>query len=454
MNRAAAPYLVAASLLFANGARAAAQELPVSRLLPEIIKLSAVVGQGETGDHRQHFVPGLVGSATAIAEINRAILFQAAAFPQAPMSTVVSTRDAVPALRLFGAGYTDTAFVLGSKRLLFTMSYESMTFATIDKLDLRDSSFTFYIPHAAATGDQSDRDMMQQIASLRLNRKTATFSLARGWGGRFDVRVAVPIVQMAADVRVVTHIIRTASAQTPAVHEFDVIDRASQTFARFCAVDESTTAIECGGNSTAQGVGDIVFRGKVALSQGSSPLAFSLDARLPTGNADEMIGLGATQLKPALVWSLDAGRMGARLRADYTWSQGNLSSRLAEDAASLDLDVPDELGLGIGIDADVAPRTTFAFDLLGRRIRQVRQFSRGTAVFTSRGPGLLPSASFVADDVLLVGDTRDLTQVMATLGVQFDVPGGFLAQVRALVPVSGGGLRPQVTALFALTKRY
>jgi hypothetical protein len=452
MNRGRARSLVAASLLLASAAPAAAQEPPVSRLLPEMINISAVIGRGETGDHRQHFIPLLFAS-EAVPEVNRTVLSQAAAFPLEPMSIVVNRRPPGAPPRYFGAGYTDIAFSLGPK-LLLSVSYQSMTFDKIDDIDLRGSGLVFYVPHAAVTGDQSDRDMMQQIASMRLSRKSALFSLSRGWGDRFDARIVVPIVQMSADVRVVSHLIRTASSQSLGPHAYDDIDGASSTLARFCAFGESADALECNGSSTARGIGDIGLRGKFTLFQGSSALAVALDARLPTGSADELIGLGATQVKPALFWSVDAGRVGVRFRADYTWSQGDLTPRLAEEAPTLDLSVPDEIGVGIGIDTEVAPRTKLSVDVLARQIDQVREFSSGSVVFPSRGPGSLPSTAFTADDALLVGGTRSLTQVVATFGLQFDVPGGLNAQVSALVPVSGGGLRPHTTAVFALTKRY
>ena len=46
-------------------------------------------------------------------------------------------------------------------------------------------------------------------------------------------------------------------------------------------------------------------------------------------------------------------------------------------------------------------------------------------------------------------------QMLAALGLRVDIPGGVVAQVNALFPVtSGAGLRPQPMAVFSLTKRY
>ena len=331
MTRITVSGWVAASLLL-MAPRAWAQEAPVSRLLPEVLTIAATVGRGETGDHREHFLTGLA-SVPAIYEINRAVLFQAAAYPYGPTSLVVTTGATATDPRLVGAGFNGTAISMGSTKLLLGISYQSTTFSKQDDIDLRDSGMVLYIPHGSQTGDESDRDLLQQFVSIRLNRKVATISVSRAWGGRFDAGILVPVVQMANDVRVLTHVVRTASAQTPALHEFNVIDGGSRVNARFCAegIDDPTDRIECRGRSTARGIGDLVVWGKATLLDGPGAVAFTVEARLPTGNADELIGLGATQVKPGVVWSLDRGRIGARARAEYTWSSGKLTSLLAQD---------------------------------------------------------------------------------------------------------------------------
>jgi hypothetical protein len=162
-----------------------AQEPPVTRLLADLIAASAVIGPGETGDHRLHFVPTL-DTIGVVHELNRAIALQAASFPLGPVGAVVTSRGRSGAQEpLFAAGYTDTAFSLGGSRMLFGVSYQTTTFDTFDDLDLRHNPINLYIPHApGATGDVSDRDMMHQVVSLRLNRKVVAFSLDYGWRDR------------------------------------------------------------------------------------------------------------------------------------------------------------------------------------------------------------------------------------------------------------------------------
>jgi hypothetical protein len=454
MNRIALGWLTA-GLLVMSAAGAAAQDPPVSRLLPEMVALASTVGQGESGDHTGHFVQGLP-AIPAIYELNRAIMFQAGGFSFGPTSLVVTTRDGKPEQRLVGLGYIGTGLSLGSTPLLFNFSYQSATFSDFDDLKLRDGQVVLYVPHASATGEESDRDLLQQFVQIRLNRKTALFSVSRGWGNRFDTGVVLPVVQMNHDVRILTHMLRTASSTTPGVHEFNSLDSGSNVNARYCQVlVEETDRLECRGSSSARGIGDIILWGKAMLLQGVSAVAVTMDIRLPTGDADELIGLGATQIKPGVVWSYDAGRIGARARAEYTWSSGSLSSQLSDGIpGTIDLDVPDSFAGGFGIDANYIPHTTIAVDVFVQQVPKLGGFAQGTVTFPSRGPGALPSAPFVAEDGLVATGVRDVLQTAVTLGLRFDVGGGVVAQANMFLPVSGDGLRPRPTAVFGVTKRY
>jgi hypothetical protein len=444
-----------AGLLTVSAAPAAAQDKPVARLLPEMVSVATAVGRGESGDHTEHFSQGLT-AIPALYELNRAIMFQAAGFSFGPTALVVTPRNGSPDQRLVGLGYIGTGLSLGSTPFLFNFSYQSSTFDAFDDLELRDGNVVLYVPHSAVTGEESDRDLLQQFVQIRLNRKTALFSVSRGWGRRFDTGVVLPVVQMNHDVRILTHVLRTASSTNPGIHEFNTLDVGNNVSARYCkAPGDDLGQLECRGSSSARGIGDMIFWAKAMLFQsGGGALAGTMDVRLPTGDADELIGLGATQVKPGVVWSHNWGRLGTRARAEYTWSSGSLSSELAVDAPGVDLDVPDAFAAGFGIDANYIPRTTIAVDVFAQQVPKLGGFAQGTVTFPSRGPGPLPSAPFVADDGLVGTGVRDVTQTAMTFGVRFDLGGGVVAQMNLYMPVGGDGLRPQTMAVFGLTKRY
>lgn len=451
MNRTRA-VVAAAGLLMASAVPALAQEsTSVAQLLPTLAAEAAVITSGATGDHRNHFAPDQSALA-ALFELNRVVALQAGGFPFGPSSLAASTPGADG--RLYpaaGGSAADTAFTLGGGRMALAVGYQATTFDTLDGLDLRASEINLFLPHAAATGTVSDRDMMQQVVSLRLNRKVVSFALTYGMGDRVDVGVIVPIVQVAADARVTSRIVRTGSSFLPAEHQFDPIEGANRTLPRYCSDFETginQEALRCHGSSTARGIGDVVVRAKYRLGGASAGVAVGADVRLPTGSVDNFIGLGALQVRPNVTFSAVAGRFAPRVRVDYTWSEGELSSDLG---GGVDRDVPDEIGVAAGFDAALNRYVALVFDVAARRIDGLREITTGTVVFPGRGLG---GSNFTAPDALLAGGTRTVMQLMGAGGVRLSLPGGLLGQMSVLMPIGDDGLQPGPMAVFSLTRSY
>lgn len=454
MNRTSVTFLSAGLLLTGAVSVSAQQPVPVAELLPTLVAESAVITPGASGDHSQHFTPS--GSdLAALYQLHRVLALQVGAFPLGPgtLGASPSGIDGGPG-PIAGGTAADTAFTLGGGRMGLSFAYQATTFDKLDGLDLRSSAVNLFIPHSGTAGDDSDRDMMQQTLSLRLNRKVFSLALTYGLADRLDIGVVLPIVQVAADARVTTRILRTASTHIPAVHEFDPIGGANRTLPRFCSDLEpgfEPEALECHGSSTARGIGDVVVRAKYRLAGGATGVAIGTDVRLPTGNTDDLIGLGALQVRPSVTFSAAAGRVVPRARVDYTWSQGDLSSLLR---GGVDRSVPHELGVAAGLDAPLSRPVTLVFDVAARRLDGLPEITRGNVIFPSRGAGFLPSADFLGVDQLQVGASRTVTQIMAAGGVRVALPGAVLAQMSVLVPMGDEGLQPGPMAVFSLSRSY
>ena len=442
-------FVLAFGLLIATAGSAAAQTRPpVAELLPALVTESSVIAPGQSGDHSRHFMPD-EASLASLRELNHVLAVQIGAFPTGP-GTLAATA-AGPDGRNHPVGPT-SAFTLGSGRLALGFGYQATTFTTLDGLDLRSSEINLYLPHQPG-GDEADRDMLRQVASIRLNRKIFSLALTYGMGERADVGVIVPIVQVAADGRVSSHIVRTGSGTDTTIHQFDPIGGANRTLPRYCSELEANfdpDAVQCHGSATARGIGDIVVRGTYRLAGSGGGVAVGADVRLPTGSADDFIGLGAFQVRPAVMFSADAGRFVPRARVDYTWSEGELSSALG----NVSLDVPDEIGAAAGLDARVASRTTLAFDVHVRRIDGIRELTTTNIEFASRGAGPLPSAAYIGRDALAAGGARAILQTTAAAGLRLALPGDVTAQMSVLVPIGDEGLQPGPMAVFSLTRGY
>jgi hypothetical protein len=292
---------------------------------------------------------------------------------------------------------------------------------------------------------------MQQVLSLRLNRKVFSFAWTYGMSDRADIGVILPIVQVAADARVTSRVIRTGSSINPAEHQFDPLGGASRTLPRYCSEVESgfdPDALECHGSATARGIGDVVVRAKYRLGGTAASVAVGADVVVPTGSTANFIGLGALQVRPNVTFSAAAGAVVPRLRVDYTWSEGELASDLG---GGVDRSVPDEIGVAGGFDAHVSRHVAIVVDVAVRRIDGLREFSIGSAAFPGRD---YDGGTFVGEGALHAGGVRTVMQMTGAGGVRLSLPGNLLGQMSVLVPLGDEALRPGPMAVFSLTRSY
>ena len=450
-NRTSARFVAAGTMVLAFAATATAQSTtPLAELLPSLSAEAAVIAPGTVGDHRGHFAPDPTTLA-GVYELNRVMALQAGGFAFGPSALAAATPMAEGrSLPAAAGGGAETALTIGAGNWAFALGYQATTFDTLDDIDLRASDMNLFLPHAAVTGTAADRDLMQQVVSLRLNRKVASLALTYGLSDRVDLGVIVPFVQMHADARVTSRIIRTGSSIYPGQteHQFDPIGGANRTLPRYCSELEAgfdPDALQCHGSSEGRGVGDILVRAKVRLA---GAVAAGADVRVPTGRVDDFIGIGAWQVRPYVAVSGAIGRVVPRVRVDYTWSDGDLSAKLGGD---VDRRVPDEVGVSAGVDAGISRYVALVFDVAARRIDGLRTLSTTTLEFPGRGVG---GGTFLAEGALVAGDARTVTQTLGAGGVRLSLPGDLLGQMSVVFPIGRDGLQPGPTAVFSLTRSY
>ena len=109
-----------------------------------------------------------------------------------------------------------------------------------------------------------------------------------------------------------------------------------------------------------------MLRGKFRFVNASGGgLAAGVDVRLPTGDAQQLLGTGGTQTKLSLIGSMSAGKFSPHVNVGYTLSAGGGD----ETGVAATPEVPDEVNYAIGFDAAVHERLTLSFDVVGRTLR-------------------------------------------------------------------------------------
>ena len=197
----------------------------------------------------------------------------------------------------FGAFITERALTLGRQHLSFATTYQAVSFDRIDGRHLRDGSLLATSSRLAADAAPFD---VESIA-MRIHADTLTLSANYGIVDRVDIGVALPIERL------------TLSGQRVDTYRGTQLTQAT--------VDAS-----------ASGPGDMLLRGKVHVWQwGTTGLSAGAEARLPTGNAANLLGTDRTTIKPRLIVSTENSHVAFDSNIGY--GVGGISDELDYAAA-------------------------------------------------------------------------------------------------------------------------
>jgi hypothetical protein len=246
--------------------------------------------------------------------------------------------------------------------------------------------------------------------TLTLNMKSNTLVMFGHVGvtDNFDVGVAVPWVHIQMDGRG-GYFSATGVDVLPAQHP----------------------TIEA---TSASGVGDVAVFGKYrVLSQPGGGLAAEVELRLPSGDKDQLRGLGVTRTLVSGIWS-QAGKISPHANIGYEfWSD---SVPISADGTVY---VQNQFKYAFGVEFDAHPRATVLLDLVGRRLLHGGSLEYQTFPATD-GQGHVAPGSIDA----LVGVSKSIGEVSLVPGIKWNVWRSVLLTGNVLTTLSNDGLRANV----------
>jgi hypothetical protein len=220
----------------------------------------------------------------------------------------------------FGPFLAERSLTIGRGQAAFGLNYQSLSFQDIDGRSLRDGTL---VSTASRLGTESTPFDIETV-TLRIRTETWTAVANYGVTDRLDVSGAVPVVRVRLDgQRVDTY--------------------------------RGEPLVQAIGAASASGLGDIVVRAKYNVLRGrSGGLAVGMEARLPTGDEENLRGAGKAAFKPRAIGSIETARVG--LHGDVGISTGGLAR---------------ELDYGGAVTVAAASRLTLVAELAGRRLESV-----------------------------------------------------------------------------------
>jgi hypothetical protein len=324
----------------------------------------------------------------------------------------------------FGPILSERAETIGAGRFSFGFAFQRFTFDTIEDVDLRRVHAVFTHDNAFLRGGRED--VVTTVNSIRATVSQATTFVTVGVTDRFDVSVAVPLVNN--DLEIVSHAtIRRLGTTNPLTHFFrqsngDVGD------------ERIFTA-----TGSASGLSDVTVRFKGTLMHATNHgLAAGTDVRLPTGNEMKLLGTGTTSIQPYLAWSATIQKVSPHLNGSYKWIG---SSVLAGDpAAGRASDFPDQATYAVGADVSINPRLTLAFDVLGQYlINSSRLVAEDFHALDGRS--VFQNVTFAKDSY---------NALSGSIGMKANLLERLLLDLNVLFKLDDHGLRDKITPLVGI----
>lgn len=316
----------------------------------------------------------------------------------------------------FGPAFAERAVTQGRGRFSFGMNYLHSRYDSLDGKDLDNGEIKFNLLHQPLTPPSFvEGDVIQAALDLGLTTDTAVFFVNYGITNRFDLGLALPVVRVDMDLTYHATILDFATRTvSPNTHVF--------------ATGAKTQDFTAQGS--ASGIGDIVVRGKYALTGGTGGgVAVGVDLRLPTGDETNMLGSGETQARFLLIASAPVrGMVSPHVNIGYTAASG---------------EVKDQFNYVGGIEVVPSPRITVVADVLGRSVRDTfKTIDRSTPHTFRQGP-TAPVESTTLEGIAFESGT--LNSVLGTAGVKVNPWRSLLISAHFLFPINDAGLRSRVT---------
>ena len=377
--------------------------------------------------HSAHFNSAFQAEFT---QFNIALASQLAAVPlPTPASGFTYTFDSSLGVfqrstQSFGPILTERAETIGKGKFTFGVTYQHFGFDSLEGLSLGQVPAVFTHDDAQLGGGRTDLVTTTNSIDAAVDQTVAFVSY--GLGSRLDLSVAVPFVTVDLAAQSQAQVQRVGTATSPATHYYD--DGSG-------AFGELQTYR---GSGHASGIGDVIVRLKgTPVHNDSMAVALGIDGRIPTGDEEDLLGLGAFGVKPFAVVSFSQGRVSPHLNVAYLW---NGESVLAGDVATGHKeDLPDQVQYSVGVDIGVAKRLTLAFDFLGTYVIDSPRLVRET--FTAANGQSFPQIGFVTESYNLANGSA---------GFKFNPVGKLLIDFNLLFKLDSAGLRDTVTPLFGI----
>lgn len=311
----------------------------------------------------------------------------------------------------FGPSFAARALTSGEGQVSVGVNFRSSSYDKISDLDLHDlrlGSVNAASPSVRSTG----------TADLSLTSRMLTVTGAVGVTENLDIGVAIPVVTIKLDG---ISTLRRADGVVPRLAE------AAGVF---------------------DGLGDVAGLVKYRVFKFNDDLidpgglAVVVNMRLPTGNKDNLLGLGITRTLVSFVASGRMGRIQPHANGGYEWwNKGvDVSTSFSSNAK---VTARHAIQYAAGVEVEATPKLTFLVDFLGHHVRGAGTVGYVTDTVAPNAPGITSVES-------LVGLSDSFKRLTLAPGLKVNLKAKLLLSINALMTLDSNSLRSKVTPVVGI----
>jgi hypothetical protein len=324
----------------------------------------------------------------------------------------------------FGPAFAERADTVGRHRFSFGMNYQYGRYTSLDGKSLENGDIKFFLPHQQLNPPNFVQgDMIEADVRLKLSSDATVFFADYGVTNAFEVAVAVPLDRVSMNLTYHATIDDFAThATAPQTHLFP----------------NGTKVEDFTADGSATGIGDMIVRAKYSLAKGSAQgLAMGLDLRLPTGDAANMLGTGATQAEFYAIASSTQGRLAPHANVGYTVANNGVSNQF------------NYVG---GLEFAASPKLTIVGDVLGRTFRTGTRIVDNPTLHIFQESNGGPNEAAILPTIGT--ESAGYTSVLATVGAKFNPYRTLLVSAHLVFTLTNAGLKRGVTPVIGFDYSY
>lgn len=298
------------------------------------------------------------------------------------------------ASQTFGPLYVERALTAGAGQASIGFNIQYSKFTSLDGNDLRNGTL---VTTANKFRDETT-PFDTETLTLDIETRTATFVGNIGVTDRIDIGAAVPLIQL--------------NISGSRVNDY-----------------RGTESLLARATAKTTGLGDVALRSKVRLTpDGPGAAAFGVEARLPTGREEDLLGSGELALRFTGLGSYEVGV--TSVHGNFTYGTGGIGREISYSGA---------------VAVAATSRITLIGEVLARHIEGLDRIE----------PVVAPHPRIVGvDTIRLVPTDEAETTAFGVAGLKWNIAGTWLLHAHVMVPIVENGLTAQFTPTIAIEHTF